>query len=301
MKDGSGAIIPPNADFARLPRQHPDRRPGQGSAPRRTWKTSSRRSAAAGIARNDLYLAWDFTVASQRNLTERLLFMRDDALRAARHRRAGVHRRRRSRTTSTANIFRRVTGTFQVERYVDNTVPPARMLLDANGLPLHQATPQPATFICNIPRAALPTPSGPAVPARARSTATACSARTTRSAAATCGDGQRAQLRLLRDEVDRHVRRRHRQRRRDPRRTSRTSRRLTDRLQQAMLNQLFLARLMIHPNGFVANPPSRTRPATRSSTRATSSTTATARAASSAARSWRSRRTSPAACSACPA
>ena len=34
----------------------------------------------------------------------------------------------------------------------------------------------------------------------------------------------------------------------------RTSRRLTDRLQQAMLNQLFLARLMIHPHGFVADP-----------------------------------------------
>src|SRR5262249_55480390 len=28
---------------------------------------------------------------------------------------------------------------------------------------------------------------------------------------------------------------------------------LTDRLQQAMVNQLFLARLMIHPDGFVAN------------------------------------------------
>ena len=28
---------------------------------------------------------------------------------------------------------------------------------------------------------------------------------------------------------------------------------LTDRLQQAMLNQLYLARLMIHPNGFVSD------------------------------------------------
>jgi hypothetical protein len=32
-----------------------------------------------GIARNSLYLAWDFTVASEENLTERLLAMRDDA------------------------------------------------------------------------------------------------------------------------------------------------------------------------------------------------------------------------------
>jgi hypothetical protein len=32
-----------------------------------------------GIERGDLYLAWDFTVASRRNLTERLVAMRDDA------------------------------------------------------------------------------------------------------------------------------------------------------------------------------------------------------------------------------
>ena len=54
--------------------------------------------AAAGIARDDLYLAWDFTVASERNLTERLLFIRDDALRAPRLGGAGVHRHARSRT-----------------------------------------------------------------------------------------------------------------------------------------------------------------------------------------------------------
>jgi len=35
--------------------------------------------AEAGVAREDLYLAWDFTVASGRNLSERLLHIRDDA------------------------------------------------------------------------------------------------------------------------------------------------------------------------------------------------------------------------------
>ena len=38
----------------------------------------------AGIDRDDLYLAWDFTVASQRNLSERALLMRDDVVRRAR-------------------------------------------------------------------------------------------------------------------------------------------------------------------------------------------------------------------------
>tara|TARA_R110002110_G_scaffold330339_1_gene541594 strand:- start:10081 stop:12249 length:2169 start_codon:yes stop_codon:yes gene_type:complete len=35
--------------------------------------------ADAGIARDELYLAWDFNVASTRNITERLLHIRDDA------------------------------------------------------------------------------------------------------------------------------------------------------------------------------------------------------------------------------
>lgn len=34
----------------------------------------------AGIARNSLYLAWDFTVASERNISERMLHMRDETL-----------------------------------------------------------------------------------------------------------------------------------------------------------------------------------------------------------------------------
>ena len=33
----------------------------------------------AGVARDNLYLAWDFTVASEQNLAERILHMRDDA------------------------------------------------------------------------------------------------------------------------------------------------------------------------------------------------------------------------------
>ncbi|HWL65281.1 MAG TPA: hypothetical protein VNP73_04835, partial [Actinomycetota bacterium] len=34
---------------------------------------------AAGVAKDDLYLAWDFTIASEENLAERMLTMRDDA------------------------------------------------------------------------------------------------------------------------------------------------------------------------------------------------------------------------------
>jgi hypothetical protein len=37
--------------------------------------------AAAGIGRDNLYLAWDFTVASDNNIARRLLYMRNDAFR----------------------------------------------------------------------------------------------------------------------------------------------------------------------------------------------------------------------------
>src|SRR5262249_26984047 len=122
--------------------------------------------AAAGVPRANLYLAWDFTVASQRSLTERLLFMRDDAFT-----RLGTAAPSFTVTNVEedldSRIFRRVTGTFEAERYVDNEVPPAKFVLGPDGLPTHQATTQTANFICIIPRAALADAVSTAVPARA--------------------------------------------------------------------------------------------------------------------------------------
>ena len=73
-----------------------------------------------------------------------------------------------------------------------------------------------------------------------------------------------------------------------------------DRMQQGFLNFMFLGRLLIHPDGFAADPAfqdGRRRVADRHAP--ASSTTATARAGSWAARSPRSRPTSSAASSAC--
>src|SRR5262249_26322601 len=137
----------------------------------------------AGIPKNDLYLAWDFTVASERNLSERLLFMRDDAFarlgsaapafvvsNVFEHSCSIVGTNPKpaggcaanadcgtggvcdlSSTGVTSNIFRRVIGTYTVPRYVNSPTAPARFVLDANGLPVYQATDQPASLICNIP------------------------------------------------------------------------------------------------------------------------------------------------------
>jgi hypothetical protein len=251
MKDASGTIIPPSAEFA----AYRDDTPAANDAleaRRPHMEDVFTTLASAGIARNDLYLAWDFTTASERNITERLLFARDDAFnRLGSAAPAFVVTNVENEVDS--RIFRRVSGTFQVERYVDSTTPPAKFVLDANGLPTHQATTQPAAFQCIIPRAALANATATAIPARASiyghgllGSNTEVSAGNVRDMAnehnfvfcATKWIGMSDEdignaVGILQD-ISKFPS-------------------LTDRLQQSMVNQLFLARLMIHPNGFVAN------------------------------------------------
>jgi len=75
LKGSDGSTIAPGAEFQAY-------RDGTGSdAARQAYYDSSvfPALADAGVARDDLYLAWDFTVASERNLAERVLHIRDDA------------------------------------------------------------------------------------------------------------------------------------------------------------------------------------------------------------------------------
>jgi hypothetical protein len=80
MKDANGARIPAGPAFVafrdRLPSALPDR---DVAARRPAMERIFADLRAAGVGRSDLYLAWDFTVASERNLSERALSIRDDA------------------------------------------------------------------------------------------------------------------------------------------------------------------------------------------------------------------------------
>ncbi|MDQ1521547.1 MAG: hypothetical protein QOI55_2620, partial [Actinomycetota bacterium] len=125
--------------------------------------------AAAGVARDDLFIAWDFTIASERNLSERLLHIRDDAFvslggRAPRFTVTGVEE------NVDDKIFRRVSGTFQVPKYLTGTgAPGARFHYGNNpapdALPVRQGT-MTAPFVCNIPRATTADGNEPVLPAR---------------------------------------------------------------------------------------------------------------------------------------
>ena len=256
MKDASGAPISPNPTFVAY-RDGTLTADAAVEARRAHMEDLFATLAAAGVGRSDLYLAWDFTVASRRNISERLLFVRDD----------GFARLGAAAPTFVVSqiddgggagvddkIFRRVTGTFLVERYVSSPSPGARYVLGPDGLPLHQPTPQQASFTCNIPRAALASAVATANPGRASlyghglfGSNTEVNAGNVESMGnehdfvlcATDWIGMATEdvpnaATILVDLSNFPT--------------------LTDRLQQSMLNQLFLARLMIHPAGFVSNP-----------------------------------------------
>jgi hypothetical protein len=119
------------------------------------------------IKRADLYLAWDFTVASDENIAQRMLHIRDDAFAQLSDTNLAdgiVQGTTPAFTVDTvdtnpsAQIARRVRGTFTVPCYLTNNCqPPAVMDLDASGNPIQHGT-YVANYDCIIPHAAVDDP-----------------------------------------------------------------------------------------------------------------------------------------------
>jgi hypothetical protein len=250
LRRSDGSTIRPGPAFRRFV-------DGRARGPRaRHMKDIFRRLRRAGIRRRGLYLAWDFTVASRRNLTERLLSIRDRAF-------AGLGDRnlRDLSVEGSAPSFsvdevrdidgaRRVAGRVAVPCFLDQPgcPPGSRFRLDRRGLPVrtpgnvHQAR-----FVCIVPASA--SPSNRARPLlfghglfQNASTVDVAAPIAIRANAVMCGtdfsgmsseDVQNA----LSVSAD----------------LSRFPT-LADRLQQGLLNFMFLGRLMIHPQGLSSNP-----------------------------------------------
>lgn len=120
---------------------------------------------AAGIVRDELILAWDFTVASERNLSERILHMRDDAF-ARLGDAAPAFSVTEVEVDLDDRVARRISGTFEVPLYMtDGGVSGARLAYGDSDTPIHTGT-YTADFRCIVPYAALAGPGGAAVPAR---------------------------------------------------------------------------------------------------------------------------------------
>ncbi|MFB7210345.1 hypothetical protein [Streptomyces sp. NPDC056255] len=167
LKDGAGRTIPAAEPFAAvagkpLPAGHPLH------ARQHRLRPALKALRRAGVRPEGLYLAWDFTVASTRSLTGDLFTIRDDAFRRLGGRSpsftvTGV-------TDFTAEqdprIAREVTGRIEVPSYLNLPGGPPGSVLHRgrDGLPRRlPSNTQPATFRCEIPRAAFRAPSHPAL------------------------------------------------------------------------------------------------------------------------------------------
>jgi hypothetical protein len=225
----------------------------------------------AGIRRSDLYLAWDFTVASDEDTARQMLHMRDDAFAELGDTDlddltvAGDAPAFSVDTVDDfapgpdgpgqdAEIARRVRGTFTVPCYLaPNCGPGGRFALDGDGLPTRNGD-WSANFDCIIPRVAVD--GGSPVPGRASTYGhglfgeadevfgsdiqqelaethgfTFCATDEIGMSGADIPGTASAVLTDLSNFP-----------------------RLADRLHQGLLNGLFLGRLMIHPDGLLSDP-----------------------------------------------
>ncbi|MFM8972043.1 MAG: hypothetical protein ACKOOG_05280 [Actinomycetota bacterium] len=257
LRTASGAAIPAQRGFT-LYRDRIATGDARLEARRAHLDSVMNQAGAAGVARDSsLFLAWDFTVASTRNITGRMLHIRDDAFA-----RIGSGAPAFTVTSVTdgvdSRIFRRVEGTYEVPMYLTGGGAPGSVFAYAPGSgpdanPVHTGT-FTASFICNIPRVAMPDATTLGSPAKgmtyghgllgSRSEVNAGNVRTmadehgfvpcatdwTGFAQADIGTAVTA----LEDFSN--------------------FPKMADRTQQGFLNTLFLARLVRSPSGFASHP-----------------------------------------------
>lgn len=218
----------------------------------------------AGVERSSLYLAWEFTVASRRNLTERLLHIRDDGFgslgdSAPEFTVDDVTNLTRSQDT---RIARRIEGRFFVPSYMDKPGgPPGSKFNYAgsdDGLPRRiPGNVQVANYRCNIPRATVSDAADPLSAVDPGSPSLyghgLLGSRTEVNAGNVRSMGDEHNFVFCATEWQgfafEDI----------PMAIASTQditvfQAMTDRTQQGFLNQLFLGRLMIHQDGFVSHP-----------------------------------------------
>ncbi len=217
----------------------------------------------AGIGRQDLYLAWDFSVASDQNIAARVLRMRNDAFAklgdtklADRIVQGGspafdVTDVINYTPAQNAQVAREVKGTFTVPCYLaPDCAPGSRFQLDGSGLPTRHGN-WSANFHCIIPRSAVAGTPAPARPSLYGHGLLGSAGEVTSSGQAELANTYNFVL-CATDEIG----------------MSESDiptavgilqdfshfPELADRLQQGLLNELYLGRAMIHTNGFSTHP-----------------------------------------------
>ncbi|WBB59773.1 hypothetical protein O7599_30155 [Streptomyces sp. WMMC500] len=171
LKDAGGRTLPAPAAFRRV--DGPALRKGDPLHERQRDHRQVRRGLdRAGVSSRGLYLAWDFTVASERGLSERMLHIRDDAFAGLGK---GVPEHLVYEVTdhpADDPVARTVRGVYNVPSYLDAPGGPPgsgfhRADSGKDALPARlPGNNQVVPFQCEIPRAALGGPHGPGDAAR---------------------------------------------------------------------------------------------------------------------------------------
>jgi hypothetical protein len=263
LKDADGKTIPAPEGF----RYYRDRLPTSKQAikgRRAHFEDVFGTLRDAGIRRSSLYLAWDFTVASDENIAARVLSMRDDAFAELGDDDMSdltvegdapafqVTQVNNFTADQDPRVARQVLGTFTVPCYLaPSCAPGGQFDLDSDGLPTENGT-WTANFECIIPRVAVDEPG--AEPGRPSlyghglfGSAGEVHAGVQKDLANQYGfvlcatdeigmsssDIPVPTLAILNDLSN--------------------FPKLADRLQQGLLDELYLGRLMIHPDGFLSN------------------------------------------------
>jgi hypothetical protein len=179
LKDAGGQAIPAPEGF----RYYRDQLPSNEApinAQRPRFESIFNTLRTAGVRRSNLYLAWDFTVASDENIAARELHIRDDAFAALGDTTPGngvmdgsapdfqVTQVDNFTSVQDPEVARRVRGTYTVPCYLEpNCGPGGSFDLGPDGLPARNAgNDWTANFDCIIPRSAVdgtPSPGRPAI------------------------------------------------------------------------------------------------------------------------------------------
>ncbi|HWH32992.1 MAG TPA: hypothetical protein VNU01_10010, partial [Egibacteraceae bacterium] len=157
MKDAAGGTIQPNEAFAKILEPGV---PGRSQGRDRHFEDEIfPRLAAAGVGRDGMYLAWDFTVASAENLAGRVLHMRDDAF-ATLGDAVPAYEVTGTFDNPSSQIARRVEGAVKVPNYLTlpGGAPGSNIRYGADGKPeqFPGGGTMDAKFWCNIPASASP-------------------------------------------------------------------------------------------------------------------------------------------------
>ena len=156
MVDGDGQQIKPGAVFA----AYRDRVANHALDARRpAMEATFDALQAGGVERSSLYLAWDFTVSSTRSLSERMLSIRDQTLTLL-----GQTAPNFAVTSVTSNtdddIARQIVGTYTVPNFLTGDGGPGNrfnytgLASNPDSLPVQNGTVE-VGFVCNISNATL--------------------------------------------------------------------------------------------------------------------------------------------------